>query len=145
MRFGSHRGGSSRDRRVFTRDDGISGWESSVSWREAAAHHGVHAITAIRFTPHRRRPSWARGAEPGSSAAARGRSGTLATNLYRLRTMKLIDALALVKTGSAGADAPLPVLLACGFEPLHLGTFLTAHLQQRFPQRPVRLTTGLYG
>ena len=59
--------------------------------------------------------------------------------------MKLIDALAILKTGLTGADAPLPVLLACGFEPLHLATFLTAHLQERFPQRPVRLTTGLYG
>jgi FkbH-like protein len=59
--------------------------------------------------------------------------------------MKLIDALAMLETGSMGVDAPLPVLLACGFEPLHLATFLTAHLQERFPQRPVRLTTGLYG
>lgn len=59
--------------------------------------------------------------------------------------MKLIEALDILKTGHAGRDEPLPVLLACGFEPLHLATFLAAHLQRRFPQRPVRLSTGLYG
>lgn len=59
--------------------------------------------------------------------------------------MKLIEALDIVKTGHAGRDEPLPVLLACGFEPLHLKTFLAAHLQGRFPERPVRLSTGLYG
>jgi FkbH-like protein len=59
--------------------------------------------------------------------------------------MKLMEALDIVKSGRAGREDPLAVLLACGFEPLHLGTFLAAHLQQRFPGRPVQLATGLYG
>jgi len=59
--------------------------------------------------------------------------------------MKLIEALDIVKTGQGGPDERLTVLLACGFEPLHLGTFLAAHVQQRFPKRPVQLRTGLYG
>jgi FkbH-like protein len=37
------------------------------------------------------------------------------------------------------------VKLACGFTPLHLQTFLTAHLQQRLPDRKVASTPGLYG
>jgi FkbH-like protein len=59
--------------------------------------------------------------------------------------MKLIEALDIVRQGAAAPDAPLPVLLACGFEPLHLSTFLAARLRQRFPRRPVRIATGLYG
>jgi FkbH-like protein len=59
--------------------------------------------------------------------------------------MKLIEALDIVKIGQAGTEEALPVLLACGFEPLHLGTFFAAHLQHRFPRRPVQLRTGLYG
>jgi FkbH-like protein len=35
--------------------------------------------------------------------------------------------------------------LACGFTPLHLQTFLTAHLQQRLPSRKVVSKPGLYG
>lgn len=37
------------------------------------------------------------------------------------------------------------VTLACGFTPLHLQTFLAAHLQQALPERKVRISTGLYG
>lgn len=37
------------------------------------------------------------------------------------------------------------VTLACGFTPLHLHTFLTAHLQQALPDRKVSISTGLYG
>lgn len=36
-------------------------------------------------------------------------------------------------------------LLGCGFTPLHLQTFFTAHLQQLLPARKVALSTGLYG
>ena len=71
--------------------------------------------------------------------------GGLAEVLYLSPAMKLMEALDIVKAGRTGREAPLPVLLACGFEPLHLGTFLAAHLQQRFPHRPVQLATGLYG
>lgn len=81
---------------------------------------------------------------PEGDARSEAVSG-LAAVLYRDLDMKLMEALDIVKTGRTGRDSPLPVLLACGFEPLHLGTFLAAHVQQRFPERPVRLTTGLYG
>ena len=41
--------------------------------------------------------------------------------------------------------ATFDVVLACGFTPLHLKTFLRAHLQERFPSRPVNVSEGLYG
>lgn len=37
------------------------------------------------------------------------------------------------------------IFLICGFEPLHLGTFLRAHFAQRFPKEAAHLETGLYG
>lgn len=37
------------------------------------------------------------------------------------------------------------VVLACGFTPLHLRTFLEAHLQAVLPNRRVGISTGLYG
>jgi FkbH-like protein len=40
---------------------------------------------------------------------------------------------------------PFPILLACGFTPLHLETFLGAHLQKSLPGRRVKVTSGLYG
>jgi len=53
---------------------------------------------------------------------------------------------ALKITQSAPRDArPFAVTLACGFTPLHLETFLAAHLQQSLPDRKVTVTTGLYG
>jgi FkbH-like protein len=46
----------------------------------------------------------------------------------------------------APADAPCyNVVLACGFTPLHLQTFLAAHLQQSLASRRVTVSTGLYG
>jgi FkbH-like protein len=57
--------------------------------------------------------------------------------------MKLAEALKILH--GAPKDAPsFPVLLACGFTPLHLETFLAAHLQQALPQRRVTISTGLY-
>jgi len=38
-----------------------------------------------------------------------------------------------------------PVLLACGFTPLHLQTFLAASLQQATPDRKIVIRTGLFG
>jgi len=40
---------------------------------------------------------------------------------------------------------PFSVTLACGFTPLHLQTFLTAHLQRALTDRKVTISTGLYG
>src|SRR4029077_16718932 len=37
------------------------------------------------------------------------------------------------------------VALACGFTPLHLQTFLAAHLRQRMPDRVVEIVPGLFG
>ncbi|HYE89650.1 MAG TPA: HAD-IIIC family phosphatase [Terriglobales bacterium] len=59
--------------------------------------------------------------------------------------MKLAEALEIGRRARAATGEPLPVLLACGFTPLHLATFLQAHLQRRRPTRPVQLITGLFG
>ncbi len=49
-------------------------------------------------------------------------------------------------TQSAPRDArPFAVTLACGFTPLHLQTFLAAHLQKALPDRKVTIASGLYG
>jgi FkbH-like protein len=58
--------------------------------------------------------------------------------------VKLSAALGIV----AGAGKDLPVksfFLACGFTPLHLQTFLTAHLQLAHPGARVNVATGLFG
>lgn len=49
-------------------------------------------------------------------------------------------------TQNAPRDArPFAVTLACGFTPLHLQTFLAAHLQIALPDRKVTIASGLYG
>jgi FkbH-like protein len=59
-------------------------------------------------------------------------------------TMKLAEALKVIQ--SALSDAPrLEVALLCGFTPLHLETFLRAHLCKLFPGRCPNVQTGLYG
>jgi FkbH-like protein len=58
--------------------------------------------------------------------------------------VKLSEALSIV--GSVPADTPeFPVLLACGFTPLHLQNYLAAHLQQNLNNRRVQIVSGLYG
>jgi hypothetical protein len=59
--------------------------------------------------------------------------------------LKLIEALELLKLPAPAETRPLRVFLACGFTPLHLQTFLAAHLRVLFPDRGVDITTGLYG
>jgi FkbH-like protein len=59
--------------------------------------------------------------------------------------MKLIDALEILKQPIADDASLLKVYLACGFTPLHLQTFLAAHLQSRLPHRLVGIDTGLFG
>ena len=56
--------------------------------------------------------------------------------------MKLIDAL---KISQQPAGDPFSVLLACGFTPLHLRTYLHAHLQTLTKDRTVEVSSGLYG
>jgi len=58
--------------------------------------------------------------------------------------VKLAEALSIGQKTPAGG-ASYPVLLACGFSPLHLQTFLRGHLQRVLPRRTVEITTGLYG
>ena len=58
--------------------------------------------------------------------------------------MKLIEALQIAQKRPDHAT-PFGVALACGFTPLHLQTYLTAHLQQRLPDRRVETGTGLFG
>uniref|UniRef100_Q01X43 FkbH like protein n=1 Tax=Solibacter usitatus (strain Ellin6076) TaxID=234267 RepID=Q01X43_SOLUE len=58
--------------------------------------------------------------------------------------MKLTEALEILR--NRARDAPrFAVTLACGFTPLHLQTFLRAHLQTRLPARSVEISVGLYG
>jgi FkbH-like protein len=59
--------------------------------------------------------------------------------------MKLSEALQLVQSAGTAAGAPYEVVLGCGFTPLHLETFLGAHLTRRLPGRAIRVRTGLYG
>lgn len=59
--------------------------------------------------------------------------------------MKLIEALTLVQNSAASEAPSFHVRLACGFTPLHLQTFLGAHLQLRLPARRVVVDVGLFG
>jgi FkbH-like protein len=59
-------------------------------------------------------------------------------------TMKLAEALKVVQSVPSHAP-PLQVALLCGFTPLHLETFLRAHLCKLFPGRSPNVQTGLYG
>lgn len=58
--------------------------------------------------------------------------------------MKLVEALNALRRAPVDGE-PFRVALACGFTPLHLQTFLTAHLQLRLAQRRVEVATGLFG
>lgn len=59
--------------------------------------------------------------------------------------MKLIEALKIAQRPSADAAPSLRVFLACGFTPLHLQTFLTAHLRVKRPDAQPEIRTGLFG
>ena len=58
--------------------------------------------------------------------------------------MKLIEALDILQRCRA-AGAPFRLLCACGFTPLHLSTFLRAHISLALPGRSIEARTGLYG
>ena len=59
--------------------------------------------------------------------------------------MKLAEALKIVNVAAPVDAEKFSVYLACGFLPLHLSTFLAAHLRTRLPARAVEIQTGLYG
>ena len=62
----------------------------------------------------------------------------------KLVKVKLSEALEILQSARHHPNA-FNVTLACGFTPLHLQTFLAAHLQTILPDRRVEVTTGLYG
>lgn len=57
--------------------------------------------------------------------------------------MRLGEALQII--GRSGEKAGMSIHLLCGFTPLHLETFIKAHLLTRFPDAGVDVRTGLYG
>lgn len=59
--------------------------------------------------------------------------------------MKYAEALKISQSRPAAAAQPFTVALACGCADHHLAVFLNAHLRGRFPQRDVRIASGLYG
>src|ERR1700730_1117924 len=59
--------------------------------------------------------------------------------------MNLIEALEISRKPVAQDAKLLRVFLACGFTPLHLQNFLSAHLRQLFPDNRVEIKTGLFG
>jgi FkbH-like protein len=59
--------------------------------------------------------------------------------------VNLIEALEILKQAVPEDEHPLRVFLACGFTPLHLQTFLAAHLRKRLPQKLVEVKTSLFG
>ncbi|MGZ4178314.1 MAG: HAD-IIIC family phosphatase [Solirubrobacteraceae bacterium] len=58
--------------------------------------------------------------------------------------MKLAHALEIVQRADRGGSEPFAVSLACGFEALHLRTFLTAELTERLPHARVDLRAGVF-
>lgn len=58
--------------------------------------------------------------------------------------MRFTDSLKILRAQSPEAPA-FRILLACGSTPVHLQSFLGAHVQQRLPNRRVTVTPGAYG
>src|SRR5215831_5375581 len=59
--------------------------------------------------------------------------------------MKLIEAMRIVGAPTSDSASPFRVLLATGFNSLHLHTFLAARLRVALPNHHVDVQTGLYG
>src|ERR1044071_3912663 len=59
--------------------------------------------------------------------------------------MKLIEALEIMHQERPASAARRTVFLCCGFTPLHLQTFLNAHLQRLSPQAAVEVEVGWFG
>src|ERR1700682_887033 len=59
--------------------------------------------------------------------------------------MNLIEALEISRKPVAQDAKLLRVFLACGFTPLHLQNFLSAHLRQLFPENRLEIKSGLFG
>jgi FkbH-like protein len=59
--------------------------------------------------------------------------------------VNLIEALEIVNQPVPAESPSFRVGLACGFTPLHLQTFLVAHLRQRMPKHGIEIVPGLFG
>jgi FkbH-like protein len=59
--------------------------------------------------------------------------------------MKLIDALRIAQSPTSEGLAEFRIFLACGFTPLHLHTFLAAHLRKLLPRVRQEIRNGLFG
>lgn len=59
--------------------------------------------------------------------------------------MNLLDALELLNRPISKPVSIQEIFLECGFTPLHLKTFLAAHLRMCFPRDRIEIKTGLYG
>src|SRR6266853_485283 len=82
--------------------------------------------------------------EGGRNGALGGLDRNRSVGAVLNMTMKLAEALKVIQ--SALSDSPrLEVALLCGFTPLHLETFLRAHLCKLFSGRSPNVQTGLYG
>jgi FkbH-like protein len=59
--------------------------------------------------------------------------------------MKLVEALEILQKGQSEHAQSFRAYLACGFEPLHLQTFIAAQLRQAFRDRKTEVLSGIYG
>src|SRR5580658_7889769 len=59
--------------------------------------------------------------------------------------MKLLEALEIAKRPVAESAPGMKIFLATGVTPLHLQTFLHAHLRLAFPDAKPEIATGLFG
>jgi len=59
--------------------------------------------------------------------------------------MNLLEALQIVSRARKEPGKPFRLSLACGFTPLHLETFLAAHMASRAPVTAVTVSHGIYG
>jgi FkbH-like protein len=59
--------------------------------------------------------------------------------------MKLIEAIEILRAAQPAEVHAFCVNMVCGFNPLHLQTFLTARLRQLFPDMRPEIVGGLYG
>src|ERR1700736_3836954 len=59
--------------------------------------------------------------------------------------MNLIEALEISRKPVAQDAKLMCVFLGCGFTPLHLQNFWSAHLRQLFPENRIEIKTGLFG
>ena len=65
--------------------------------------------------------------------------------MVRSKVSTITEALKVLRPAPPPGAAPFEVLLACGFTPLHLATFLAASLRIRLPDRNICMSTGSFG